>query len=430
MRIGFRLFGLALDNWQPDRLRLHFPGTIGNAADLYTLLDRHTINIRFVPEKEGRSVDVSPACLQNIIFDDQMALIPYPGQSLPVYRMLQEYFILPERFLYLDILGWEQWTDRGTGDRFAIEFELDNPKVLPRHLKVKDFALFIVPAVNLFAHEAVPITLDHRRNEYRVAPAGKDRGQYSLFSIERVRGIVQGTVQKKEYEPFEYFREASIKKGSYFLHRRMPAENQAPEIFISVGYPEESRVQTETLSIELLCTDGNRPAALQAGDICKATSTSPERCTFYNIRYPTKIAHPPLDRNLLWNMLSHMSINLLSITDAGNLQTLLRLYVFAAMQDQGVVQANLKRIGAIVSVSCKPGERVIRGGVIRGFEIELKMNSGNFASHGDFFLFSAVLDRFFAEYASINNYTRLTVIDDLSGEKNQWPIKIGKKQIS
>lgn len=116
--------------------------------------------------------------------------------------------------------------------------------------------------------------------------------------------------------------------------------------------------------------------------------------------------------------------------DAGNLQTLLRLYVFAAMQDQGVVQANLKRIGAIVSVSCKPGNRVISGGVIRGFEIELKINSGNFASHGDFFLFSAVLDRFFAEYAAMNSYTRLTVIDDLSGEKNQWPIRIGKKQIS
>ena len=430
LRIHFRLFGLALDSWQPDRLRLHFPGAIGNAADLYTLLDRHTKNIRFVPEKEGRSITVPPVCLQNVIYDGQMPLMPYPGQSLPIYRLLQEYFILPERFLYLDILGWDQWADRGSGERFAVEFELDNPKVLPRHLKVKDFALFVVPAINLFHHEAVPITLDHRRNEYRVTPSGKDRGQYSVFSVEKVRGIVQGTVQKKQYAPFEYFQETSGEKGSYFLHRRMSTENQAPEMLISVGYPEESRVRTETLSIEMLCTDGNRPAALQAGDICKATSTSPERCTFHNIRYPTKIAHPPLDRNLLWNMLSHMSINLLSIMEAGNLQTLLRLYVFAAMQDQGVVQANLKRIGAIVSVSCKPGNRVISGGVIRGFEIELKINSGNFASYGDFFLFSGILDRFFAEYAAMNSYTRLTVIDDLSGEKSQWPIRIGKKQIS
>ena len=142
------------------------------------------------------------------------------------------------------------------------------------------------------------------------------------------------------------------------------------------------------------------------------------------------MAHPPLDRNLLWNLLSHLSVNLTAITDAESLQTLLRLYVFTAMQEQGVVQANLKRIQAIRGVSLKPGNRVIRGGVIRGYEIEIKINSANFASRGDFLLFSGILDRFFAEYAAINNYTRLTVIDDLSGETNQWPIRIGKKQIS
>lgn len=430
LRIHFQLSGLTLDKWQPERLRLHLPGSIGEAADLYALLWGNTVNIRFVPEKGGRAATAGPDCLQNVIFDDQMALVPYPGQSMPIFRLLQEYFILPEQFLFLDISGWDRWTDRGTGNRFAIEFELQKQEKLPGDLKTDNFALFVVPAVNLFSHEAVPIALDHRRSEYRIVPAGKDQHHYSVFSVQNVLGIARGTVKKRQYKPFEHFEEPDDSNGKYFLRRRSSIHAQAPEMFIGVGYPEETEVRSETLSIEILCTNGDRPAALQVGDICKATSTSPELCTFSNIRYPTKMAHPSLDHNLLWNLLSHLSTNLLSIMEADSLQTLLRLYVFSAMQDQTVVQANLKRIQAINSVSCKPGNRVIRGGVIRGFEIEVKINSANFASRGDFFLFSAILDRFFAEYAAINSYTRLTVIDDLSGEINQCPIRIGKQLIS
>jgi type VI secretion system protein ImpG len=430
LRIHFRLSGLTIDQWRPEKLRLHLPGGIGEAADLYALIDRHTVNIRFVPERDGRPITVSGRDhLKNAIEEDQTALVPYPGQSLSVFRLLQEYFILPEQFLFFDLYGWQSWQEGGSGDRFAVEFELERHAEIPRDLKAERFALFVVPAVNLFAHDAVPISLDHRNSEYRIIPAGKDRHHYSVFSVEKVTGIVQGTVQKREYAPFEHFREADGDRGSYFIRRRISIHARAPEMFIGVGYPEENRVRAETLSIDLLCTNGDRPAALQAGDICRATSTSPELCTFKNIGYPTKMAHPPLDRNLLWNLLSHLSVNLHSIMDADSLQTLLRLYVFAAMQDQSVVQANLKRIQAISEVSCRPGNRVIRGGVIRGFEIEIKMNAANFASRGDFLLFSALLDRFFAEYAAINSYTRLTVTDGLSGERTQWPIRIGRTRI-
>ncbi len=428
LRIQFQLFGLELDQWQPGRLRLHFPGPIGEAADLYALLMRHTLNIRFVPAEGGRSAAVSPDCLRGGVFEDREVLLPHPGQSLPVYRLIQEFFILPEKFLFIDVSGWPAWTGRGTGSRFAVEFELDGTVSLPRHLKTEDIALFVTPAINLFSHEAVPVALDHRRTEYRIIPSGKTGRHYSVFSVEKVRGIVRGTTRKKTYHPFEHFQDDVADSGSYFLRRRTASANQPPEVLISFGYPETEEIQNETLSIELLCTNGEQPAALQAGDICKATSTSPERCTFGNIRYPTKTAYPPLDRNLLWRLLSHMSVNLLSVMDAGNLRTLLRLYVDGSMQDQGVVQANLKRVNAIAGVTCKPGDRVIRGGVIRGFEIAIRIHSGGFASPGDFFLFTAVLDRFFAEYAGFNSYTRLTVIDELSGETIQWPIRIGKQR--
>lgn len=430
LRIHFQLSGIALDQWQPGRLRLHLPGEIGEAAELYSLIDRQTLKIRFIPEKGGQPLEVPAGFLQNTLSGGRAALLPHPDQSLSVYRLIQEYFILPERFLFLDLYGWDQWSDRGSGSRFAVEFELKNPEKMLRDVKASSFALFMAPAINLFAHEAVPITLDHRHSEYRIIPSGKDREHYSVFSVEKVLGIVQGTVQKREYKPFEHFQETSGEAGRYFLRRRVASNTGVPEMFIGVGYREENTVRQETLSIDLLCTNGDRPSALQAGDICKATGSSPELCTFKNIRYPTKMAHPPLDRNLLWNLLSHLSVNLLSVTDADSLQTLLRLYVFSSMQEQGVIQANLKRIQSIRSVSCIPGNRVIRGGVIRGFEIEIKINSANFASKGDFFLFAGILDRFFAEYAAINCYTRLAVIDDLSGEKTLWPIRIGTKQIN
>ncbi|MFP3999543.1 MAG: type VI secretion system baseplate subunit TssF, partial [Desulfobacterales bacterium] len=67
LRIHFQLSGITLDQWQPGRLRLHLPGEIGEAAELYSLIDRQTLKIRFIPEKGGQPLEVPAGFLQNTL---------------------------------------------------------------------------------------------------------------------------------------------------------------------------------------------------------------------------------------------------------------------------------------------------------------------------------------------------------------------------
>ena len=66
---------------------------------------------------------------------------------------------------------------------------------------------------------------------------------------------------------------------------------------------------------------------------------------------------------------------------------------------------------------------------MRGQEIKLKMHQDHFASQGDLFLFSSILDYFLGCYSSINTYTRLIIEDVLKGDTYQWPARLGDRPL-
>ena len=126
--LSFALTGISLADWAPRSLRLFLAGEYSLAADLYFLLRRHLRRILLTPLDGGRPVVLPPDCLQPVGFSDGESLIPYPAQAYPGYRLLQEYITAPERFLLLDLVGWERWVERGNGSRFTVTFELRPPR--------------------------------------------------------------------------------------------------------------------------------------------------------------------------------------------------------------------------------------------------------------------------------------------------------------
>ncbi len=53
----------------------------------------------------------------------------------------------------------------------------------------------------------------------------------------------------------------------------------------------------------------------------------------------------------------------------------------------------------------------------------MAVRQDHFAGPGDLYLFGCVIDRFLAEYASINSYTKLVMNEVLKAESYQWPIR-------
>ena len=64
---------------------------------------------------------------------------------------------------------------------------------------------------------------------------------------------------------------------------------------------------------------------------------------------------------------------------------------------------------------------------MRGQRIVLKCRLDFYAGEGDMFMFGSVIERFLANYAPINSYTRVEMVDVFSGVSFQWPPRLGNQ---
>ncbi|MGW8179851.1 MAG: type VI secretion system baseplate subunit TssF, partial [bacterium] len=195
IKLLLELQGLNVSDWEPKGLRFYLTGDYASAADLYFLLRNHLKSFTIKPLDGGSPAYLTSDFLRPVGFSSKEGLIPYPPHSFPGYQVLQEYFILPEKFLFFELVGWERWQDRGEGSRFEISFELDDLPSTPPQVKAKNFLLAATPAINVFPHDADPIRLDHRRTRYLVRPTGANPSHHQVYSVEKVVGYIQGTAK-------------------------------------------------------------------------------------------------------------------------------------------------------------------------------------------------------------------------------------------
>ena len=60
----------------------------------------------------------------------------------------------------------------------------------------------------------------------------------------------------------------------------------------------------------------------------------------------------------------------------------------------------------------------------RGLQVRIKLEDASF-DNGRMFLFAAVVDRFLAEFASINSFVETVFESSEQGELVHWPIRTG-----
>jgi type VI secretion system protein ImpG len=429
LRVALELSGMRLADWKAGKLRLLIGGSYAQAADRYCLLMRHTKRLVFRAGEDGGETVLPLGSLRQVGFADNEALLPYPSNAFPGFRILQEFFVLPHKFLFFEITGLDAVTRRGTGSRFEIDFEMETMPESPPEFKTEHLILSATPAINVFPHGAEPILLTHRKERYRIRPSDMKAANYQVYAVTSVTGFAQGSVRQKKYVPFEMFRAATAEEASYTITRRQSPLSETIEQSLEVAYPEGAELVPETLSVELLCTNARLPESLQLGDIREPTENSPELCQFSNISRPTATVQPPFGANIMWRLLSHVSLNYMSLANADNLKALLRLYIFPDSRDQASIVANNKRVDGILEFTTREAIRLSAGSVIRGHELELTINSQNFASIGDMYLFSSILDFFLASYAGINCYSHCRVKDYNTGEKYTWPTRLGERRL-
>jgi type VI secretion system protein ImpG len=370
--------------------------------------------------------------LQAVGFADDEALLPYPSNAFSGYRLLQEYFSLPEKFHFMDLHGLGFLSEIPWIERLTLSFRFSRP--IDEHVRVRaeHVRLHCTPIVNLFPHEADPLRLEHRQTEYRVRPHCDEPRFFEVFSVDEVAGAVQGTGRSHrftEFESFQHEHEWEDDMAGYYRLRLAPTVvGRGVETYISFA-TEGGRSgvpPVETVSLELTCTNRNLPELLRVGEIDGSTDDSPEFTRFRNISKVSPSLAPPLDARLHWRLVSNMALHYMSLLNVDALREILATYDFRAYVDEQAKRASEARLRGIERVTVEPMIRLKRGLPVRGLRTTMELRERSFGGQGIFgesgmFLFATVLNEFLGLYASVNSFHELQVLGTERKEIYRWP---------
>jgi type VI secretion system protein ImpG len=442
------------------RLRLHLQGDAQTAMTLYELLMGRACvaaGIRAAGAAEdaewranARAVQIAP-----VGFEPEEALLQGVPDSLHGYRLLLEYFTFPEKFLFLDIVGLEAALD-GLGRDIELGIELRSGErrrgieLLGREIGPASFGLNCVPVVNLFTVEAEPIRLTHEASEHAVVI---DQRRPLGFEVQQVEGVALvgrgGRLARRELAPIH---------ARHRLGLGLPGIDPPPgveEIYFTASRQAQAdgmdvvnlSIVDKTLSVltptdgvllpRVLASNADAPRWLPA-EGAGALFAVDNQATLLG-RLLGRIAAPvrlPKGAVARWRLVSHLAANRRSLVSDGPVALRQLLSVYNLAEAGGDPQLGLeieRQIAAVVGVAARgatlPIGDPLRRAIVTGTEVELTLDESRLLP-GTAFLFSAVLDRFLAAYASANSFTRLVVLSAQRADRvMEWTPRIGSRPL-
>jgi type VI secretion system protein ImpG len=430
-------------------LRLHLNGDGNLVSSLYELLGNNCVRILVrdtTPGSKRPPIELPRSALQPVGFGEDEGMLPYPRRSFAGYRLLQEYFAFPAKFLFFDLSGFDQLRAAGFGAAAEIVFLIspferaDRRPMLESGVTEQTVRLGCTPIINLFPQTSEPILLTQRRLEYLVVPDARRRLTTEVFSVDDVVGITPGNPEPLRFAPFHSHRHdtdaAKTAGGLFWYASRRPSgwrTDSATEVMLSFVDLSSRRVSPDldAVTARLTCFNADLPTRLpfgsDRGDF-ELHGGGPIR-RILALAKPTSVVQPPLGKAQLWRLISQLSLNYLSLVEGGldALQEILRLHDFSAGGAGGT------QIRGVVGVRSGPAYARVMSehglSFARGRRVELEFDEDQFAGGGAY-LFASVLERFLALYASLNSFTVLAArTQQRRSMMREWEPRAGWKTV-
>jgi type VI secretion system protein ImpG len=426
-------------------LRFYLNGESNLIHTLYELLFNNCTQILVRdPEASSRkpALRLDPTALRAMGFQDDEALLEYPRRSFTGYRVLQEYFAFPEKFFFFELSGLEQLAAAGFGPRAEVIFLVsphersDRQQMLELGVSAKTFRLNCAPVINLFPHTAEPIHLDQTRHEYAVMPDVRRKNALEVISVDEALSSNPRSQEIVRFDPIYSYRHTEKEEAAkaFWKATRRPSgrkNDEGSEVWISLVdlAGRTARPGVEALTVHCTCSNRDLPSRLpfgnEAGDFEMEGVALVQKIVA--LRKPTATLRPAMGAGRLWRLISHLSLNYLSLVEEGKeaLQEILRLYNFSGSTFLD------RQIAGIDSVGCRRAfARVLSEHGIsfaRGTRVDLELDEEQFVGGGAF-LFGAVLEYFLGLYVTMNGFSQLSVRTRQRKEAlKQWPPRAGHR---
>jgi type VI secretion system protein ImpG len=419
----------------PDRLEsltIHLQGS--SSFRMYDVLASRVERVEVWCD--GKKTGGGPGDLGSVNatgLDDDQAALPVTRRTFAGFRLLREYLCMPEKFLFLKLVlprGYR--LDRLTqGKTISIRLCLaDSAGILDRDLDKDAIQLGCTPIVNLFSQTAEPVLVNQKKTEYQVIPDVRRRGSREIYSIDEITTQPVGGDEPRRLLPlYGHDTAGGFQSGFWTMRRTAPSLDDDPiDAHISLvdlsldGGPQA----IDVLTVRTTCTNLNLPSRMpwgnESGDF-EAENIPVSRIRM--LRKPTLRLPPPLGNKTEWALISHMSLQHLSLSEDGAL-LLRRLLHALDVTDRRAVAVQIDSISKI-----ETGRAIAHlaiGGVtipVPGTRIEVQLTEDAFVGGGAY-LFGTVLDRFLSLYASLNTFTQLRLTSpQRKGVVGNWPPRIG-----
>lgn len=417
------------------RLRFFLHGESYITTSLFVWLFRYLDSIAVTGLEDSARVrfELPPDVISPVGFRPDEALLPYPDSAFSGYRLIQEYFALPEKYHFFEISGLGGLEQMADEEGFRLLFRFAKPLEEQVRLEKRHLVLHCTPIVNLFDLDGDPIRVDHERTNYRLRPSATPPSHYEIFDVKSVQGVLSGSAQRRVYHPFESFLHSDAPQGDgglFYQRRIRPAvATEGVDTYLAFvdALERDALPPTETISIELVCSNRNLPEELKVGDIHRHTGTSPEFAEFRNLSGVSPNTPPPTEAGLAWRLISNLALNHLSLASPEALREIMMTYDFRAYYDRTAQRRGQQRMQGIEGVRNEPADQLFGGLPVRGRRTILRLRESRFGGEGEMFVFASVMNEFLALYSSINSFSELVVEGVEHGETYHWPITLGPR---
>jgi len=436
-----------------DHLPIFITSQTGSAWALHEVLcaDNNGLWARSTDRRADWMIPL-PGGIRPMGLEHDEALLPLPKTSFDGYRLLQEYFAMPERFHFVELSGLRPALAAATGSDVDIYILLkDGYAEIAPMIQPESFALNTVPAINLFEKRCDRVRLREQTTDAHVVGDRTAPLDFEIYALQTITGISGEGEDDVPFRPFyssSDFTATGERHPAYFtVERRMRQRTEkerlqgtrtsylGSETYVTLVDPKQAPYPTglEQLAVTAMVTNRDLPLLLAGGD--KDVFHLPDGGPVKSVTTPVPPTRPKptiAQGDTAWRLISHLSLNYLSIADseggtgAEALRELVGLYV---PEGDRVIE---KQMEGIVGIESRPIVRRMADEVlataVRGLEIRLTFDESFFEGTSTYHL-GAVLERFFRKYVTLNSFTETVLITQQRGEIARWKPEGGRGRI-
>ncbi|MEP4196402.1 MAG: type VI secretion system baseplate subunit TssF [Aliishimia sp.] len=449
-----RFGGQPIGELSLDKLVLFLNGQEGKNWELHELLSTQVTGLvaRSTNRRADWIADLPNGAVIPRGYDQDEALLPTPQQSFDGYRLLQEYFAMPERYHFVELQGLSMALSRCDGHDVDIYILLkEGTQDVSAGVTPAAFTLNAVAAVNLFPKRCDRVHVSASDVEQHVVVDRTAPLDYEVYALQSVTGI-SGDGEKDV--PFRAFYSADDLTAAGDMHTayftqsrkmRQRAERErlkgvrtsylGSELYLSLVDPQQAPYSAtlDQLAVTAMATNRDLPLLLPTGS--RDVFYLPDGGPISHISTPVNPTRPRpslAQGDTAWRLISHLSLNYLSIAGSKEDESVAALRELIGIYAPSGNRVLEKQLEGLNGVSTRPIVRRMADEVlstaVRGIEIQLRFDE-SFFEGTSVYLLGAVLERFFRKYVSINSFTETVLVTQQRGEITRWRPETGLGRI-